>query len=187
MAEPRTRDFGITKGTLKALVQSLRARTASLISLERMPRSISGGSMEGSHPSPGAGCDTATCMYFKGRRPKEVEGWPDTAGSHLNCASEKLSCFTVCCQLSSLPLDVIFRKLLQQTPCLIDTHAYMLRRRWLCMFLVYTTTGSLHSAPFCDLQQGAACNLLLRLWYRWHARLLRRFLPQGGSEQSKGW
>lgn len=60
-----TLDFGITKGRCKALVQSLSARTASRISLDKMPRSISGGCIEGSHPSAGAGCDTATCTLHQ--------------------------------------------------------------------------------------------------------------------------
>lgn len=38
-----TLDVGMTKGTCKALAQSLRARTASLMSLDRMPNRISGG------------------------------------------------------------------------------------------------------------------------------------------------
>jgi len=58
-----TLDVGMTKGTCKALAQSLRARTASLMSLDRMPNRISGGSIEGSQPSEGAAFVATTCTH----------------------------------------------------------------------------------------------------------------------------
>ena len=56
-----TLDFGTINGTCSALVQSLKALTASLISLDRKPRRISGGSCEGSQLSEGAGLFLTTC------------------------------------------------------------------------------------------------------------------------------
>ena len=122
--EPLTLDFGITNGRCKAFVQSLSARTASLMSLERMPRRISGGFIEGSHPSAGAGCDTATCKCVQDfSATGKPNGWLDLVCPHLDSLPEKLSCLKICCQLSCLSPNVSFCKLLQQSPGLVDTQS----------------------------------------------------------------
>ena len=142
-----TLDSGTTKGTCKALVQSLRARTASLMSLERMPSRISGGCMEGSHPSLGDGCDAATCKHASfdhiEARSSLVCGRSPT---DLHSLSKKLPCISICCELPRLAFNISLGQLLQQIPSVLDGQAYRICA-WLACSAMRRRVSSRNARP----------------------------------------